>query len=265
VQIDRKDLELHLARISCRSQIKEAVFSGAFATAAITPDMLLLVIAPGLNGVDSLEQEIGLADLEKLRTACRLFTDAGEEVGAAADVSVVDNVLVIQNQRGRSRLVTALPKTIATRVAPETVKSLEAQIGDQAIPLTRETIDDVRDAFAGLKAEEVTVEVGPKGGMIRIGGANSDQAELDLEDLKAPEAYELTFSGHLIDVLTTITDEDATLLLAGSGKLIAIRDGEYSYLISPRAPSADNKAAPKKDAKAAPKKGGKKAAAAAAR
>ena len=69
MQIDRKDLELHLHRISCRGQIKEAVFSDAFATAAITPDMLLLVIAPGLNGVDALPQEIGLADLEKLRTA----------------------------------------------------------------------------------------------------------------------------------------------------------------------------------------------------
>lgn len=259
MQIDRKDLELHLNRISCRGQIKEAVFSGAFATTAITPDMLLLVIAPGLDGVDDLPQEIGLADLEKLRTACRLFTDAGEEVGAAADVSIVDNNLVIQNQRGRSRLVTAAAKTIATRVSPDTVKALQEQVGDLSIPLTRETIEDVRDAFAGLKAEEIELSVGPDGGQIRIGGPNSDQAELPLPDLKSPEEYALTFSGHLIDVLTTVTDEDATLLLAGPGKLITIRDGDYNYMLSPRAPSADNKAKPKKaDAKGATKKGGKK-------
>lgn len=259
MRIDRKDLELHLRRISCGGQIKEAVFNGAFATAAITPDMLLLVTAPGLNGADPLPQEIGLADLEKLRTACRLFTDAGEEVGAAAEIDVVDNVLVIQNQRGRSRLVTAAPKTIATRVVPETVKALEGQIGTLSVPLTRETIEDVRDAFAGLKAEEVTLTVGPEGGQIRIGGENSDQAELELPDLKAPEQYDLTFSAHLIDVLTTVTEEDATVVLSGPGKLIAIRDGEYNYLLSPRAPSVEKKAgAPKKaTAKAATK--GKKA------
>lgn len=257
MHIDRKDLALHLHRISCRGQIKEAVFSGAFATAAITPDMLLLVIAPGLNGVDPLPQEIGLADLEKLVTACRLFTDQGEEVGAEAEIDVVDNVLVIQNQRGRSRLITGAPKTIATRVAPETVKALEGQIGTLSVPLTRESIEDVRDAFSGLKAEEVTLTVGPEGGLICIGVPNSDQAELPLPDLKAPEQYDLTFSAHLIDVLSTVTDEDAVVVLAGPGKLIAIRDGEYSYLLSPRAPSAENKAAASKKSAAA-KKGGKK-------
>ena len=264
MNIDRKDLELHLHRIACRGQINEVVFNGAFATAAITPDMLLLVIAPGLNGVDPLPQEVGIADLEKLLTACQLFTDAGEEVGAEADVSIVDNTLVIQNQRGRCRLLTAAPKTIATRVAAETVKALEAQVGTLVVPLTRAMIEDVRDAFAGLKAEEIELSVGPEGAQIRIGGPNSDLAELELPELKSPEAYALTFSGHLIDVLTTVTDEDATLLLAGPGKLITIRDGEYSYLLSPRAPSADNKAAkPSKvqSTKAAPKKGGKKAAA----
>lgn len=258
MNIDRKDLDLHLHRISCRGQIKEAVFGGAFATAAITPDMLLLVVAPGLNGVDPLPEEVGIADLEKLRIACRLFTDAGEEVGAAAEITIVDKVMVIQNQRGRSRLITALPKTIATRVPPETVKALEAQVGAVEVPLTRETIDDVRDAFAGLKAEEITLQVGPKGGMIRVGGANTDQAELELAELKAPEEYTLTFSDHLIDILTTVTDEDATLLLAGAGKLIAIRDGEYSYYLSPRAPSADNKAAAPKKSASTTKKGGKK-------
>jgi len=258
VQIDRKDLELHLNRISCRGQIKEAVFSGGFATTAITPDMNLLVIAPGLNGVDPLSEEIGLADLEKLRTACRLFTDAGEEVGAAAEVAIVDGVLVIQNQRGRSRLVTSAPKTIATRVAAETVGALKEQIGTQEVALAREIIDDVRDAFAGFEAEEVTLSVGPKGSRIRVGGANSDQAELELDGLKVPEQYDLTFAGHLIDVLTTITEEDATLLLAGAGKLIMIRDGEYSYLLSPRAPSAENKAAPKKSASTTKKVGKKK-------
>jgi len=262
MRIDRKDLEQHLFRLSCRGQIKEAVFSGGFATAAITPDMLLLVIAPGLNGVDNLPEEIGIADLERLRTACRLFTDAGEEVGAEAEVTVENGKLVIQNQRGRSRLRTALPKTIATRVAPETVKALQAQVGTTSVPLTREAIEDVRNAFAGLKAEELSLAVGPSGGMIRVGGENDDQAELTLPDLKSAETYELTFSGHLIDVLTTVTEEDATLLLAGPGKLITIQDGEYTYLLSPRQPSSENKAKAPAAKKGAAKKSKRAAAAA---
>lgn len=236
MKLKRELLVNHLARVICGGQISEAVFTGAFATEALTPDQLLLVSAPAIKGVSPLSEDIGLADLPKFVKALGVISGAGNE---AQDVtlSVEGHRLVIDEaHRGTLRLMTAQPKTIATHLEEKTVKALwkKAPTGD-GIPLTRALIEGLRSTFSLFKATEVEVFVGPEGGKIRVGNDNSDMAEFASEALVASEEYSLLFGEALVAVLATVTDfSSAVLKLGGPAKFICVEDSGYRYLLAPR-------------------------------
>lgn len=236
----------HLQRITCGGQVTEAVFTGAFATTAVTPDHCLMVIAPALPKTRVLVKKgesVGVAELGKLVRALGVLSGEGKE---AVDVEVkleAHRLVIDEEHRGVIRLMTAAPKTIGTaveeKVANQLVEKAPAS-GEGGIPLTRSLVEGIRSTFALLKATELELFVGPKGGKIRVGNDNSDTAEFASEDLKSDEEYTLLFGDHLVDVLGVVTNfNEAMMYLSGPETLIKIDDGGYQYFLSPRSKGED--------------------------
>lgn len=238
----REDLIDHLKRISCGGRIKQVIFSGAFQAAALTPDQLLLVVAPALDCDEELAAPIGVADLDLFVKALEMMPGSEEDIGV--DITVEDHRLVInETGRGSVRLLTAQPRTIETRVEQEIVDTLMKQVGGVMVPLTESLIASIKRAFAGLQATSVEIVAGLLAGHVRVGDDTSHFAEFPLPDLRSPDGeYRLNFGQHLINVLSTV-DTDATMYLGGAQKPVVVQDGEYNYLLSPRATgSAEKKA-----------------------
>lgn len=180
-------------------------------------------------------------------------------------------LIIDDKERGYQELIIAAPRTIATRIEGETVKTLLADApSGKSVPLTRSVVDGVRNAFGLLKAEEVQLVVGAKESKIIVGSERTDRAVYPI-DYKSKDEYTLLFGKHLVDVFSIISDySTASFNVGGEGKPILVQDGGYRYLLSPRIRSADeNKPAVKADADEEPgdeapakKRGGKKKAAA---
>lgn len=263
MKVRRASLVQHLQKIICNGQVTEAVFTDGFATQAFTPDQLLLVLAPSLPKVEPLEDEIGMADLATIIKAFGWTPGEGNET-IDVSVRVEDHRLVIdEEQQGAvHRLMTASPKTIGTRIEQSTVDKLlakEPKATGKGIQLTRALIEGIRNTYAGIKAAEVELVIGPKGGKVRVGNENGHYSEFESKDLKDKQSYSLLFGEHLVDVLGQITDYGtASLQLRGPKAFIVIKAGEYRYFLSPRAKSADEKDAVAEE-KPAKGKGGSKA------
>jgi len=252
VKIKRDALTRHLNRVACGGQVSEAVFTGAFATTALTLDHLLLVNAPELPGTEGLPGMVGVADLGKLIKGLAVLAGEGPEA-IDVEIRVEEHRLVIdEGHRGVIHLLTAAPKTIGTRLEPETVQKLMAKAPELppkakkkggapgVIPITQSLIVGVRNTFTLFKATEVELFVGPKGGKIRVGNDNSDIVEFASAELKAAAEYSLLFGEHFVDVFGVVTEfSEAFLLLGGPGEFIMIADGGYRYLLSPRSKGAD--------------------------
>lgn len=242
MRINRSKLIQHLSRLACSGQCTEVVFRDAFSANALTPDQLLLVSVPDLEGSEPLTAEIGVADLGLLTKALRLLPGEGN-TGIEVDVYVQDNRLIIDDGvRGVQRLLTAAPKTIGTRIEVETVDKLFATFDSVVeVPLPQGVLEGVCSAFALYKAEEVELSVSAAGVKIAVGTEKTHRAEFALSDTALMQSYSLLFGKHLVDVFAVITDfSSAKLCLSGPAKPILIEDGEYSYILSPRSRSADD-------------------------
>lgn len=242
MKVNRAQFIHHLERLACSGQVTEAVFSGAFGAAALTPDQLLLAVAPPVPAVEPLAEDIGVADLALFARALKLLTGEGN-TGIEVDVYVQDQRLVIDDgPRGVQHLLIAAPRTIGTRVEESTVEKLLAFTdGKEGVHLERSVLDGVAAAFSLYKADEVVLYVGPLGGKITVGAEHAHSAEFGLAELIAPVPYVLHFSRHLVDVFSVIHDfSNAMLYLGGAGRPITITDGGYRYMLSPRAVAAED-------------------------
>ncbi len=245
MKVNREKLVRHLQRISCGGQVGEAVFTGTFGTVALIPTHQLLVTAPSLPKTKVLfkkAEPAGIAELPKLMKALSVLAGTGNE---AVDVVLeMDGfrLVVDEGERGKLRLMTAKPKTIATFVEEETVKALLAKAPEEknGIALQRTLLDGIRNTFSLFKATEIELHVGPKGGKVRVGGDNADNAEFESDALKAEEEYILLFGEPLVDVLSVVTNfNEAMLYLGGPNNFILIDDGGYRYILNPNRKSAD--------------------------
>ena len=219
-RILREKLVDHLQRVSCGGLIKEVIFRDAFAADALTADHMLVVIAPDLDDVEPLESEVGVSDLKKLISALSFIGGDGDEA-ADVDISFQNHRLQIDESARNARvlLVTANPKTIATRVAPETVEKMLAKTEASdagTVTLGVDLIDDVRRVFSGLKADTVKLITGPNGGFIKVGSDNSDGAEFFSASLVSEQEVKLNFGEHLIKVFEIVSG-DVVLRLPGPG------------------------------------------------
>lgn len=247
MKVNRQKFLLHLSRLLCDGQATEVVFGGAFSSNALTPDQMLMVVAPDISGVEPLSEEIGVADVPTLISALKLLQGEGN-IGVEVNVYVEDNRIVINDgDRGVQRLLIAAPRTIATRIEQETVDAiLKDAPKDKSVALTRAIVDGVRGAFRLYKAEEIEIHVGPKGSKIVVGSERTHQAAFAV-DAKSKEEYVLIFGRHLVDVFGVISDySSAALRLGGPGKPILVEDGGFRYILSPRIRSADEVKAPVK-------------------
>lgn len=250
MKVTRAALRSHLDKIICGGQVNEAVFSDGFGVQALTPDLLLLILAPSIPGAESMKKEIGISDLPRLRRALGFVPAEEEGDEDTVELQLEDNRLVIEESgRGTLKIQTARPKTISTRPGADTVEKLMAQAPTgKGIRLTRSLIDGIRNTWAGFDVQEVEVFVGPKGGMVRVGNSEvGDFGEFPSKDLKAKQKYSLLFGAHFVNALEQVTDEKAELLLAGPGKFVIIKDGDYRFLLSPRVRGADEKRKKKPD------------------
>lgn len=244
-RILREKFVNHLQRIACGGMIKEVIFKGAFAADALTADHMLLVVAPDLDDVEELEGNVGIGDIKKLIAALGFIGGDGDEA-ADVDVSMQNGRLTIDESTRNARvlLVTANPKTIATRVEEATVAKLLDKI-EQAdagtVTLGVDLIDDVRRVFSGLKADTVKLITGPNGGFLKVGTENSDAAEFFSPALTSAQPYTLNFGEHLIQVFGIVSGDVVLRLPGPNSQTIAIEDEGFTYLISAKAQAATGK------------------------
>lgn len=246
MKIKREALIRHLQRIACGGQITDAVFSGAFATDAMSADHLLLVLAPGLAKTKVLwkkGEDAGIPDLDRLIRSLGVLSGTGNEA-LHVDIKMVAHHLVLDEEhRGLLSLITAAAKTISSRVDDsdrDKMLSLLPESGADSIPLTRPLVEGIRGTFSLIKAEEIELFVGPKGGKIVVGNSKADSAQFPSDELKAKAAYSLLFGEHLVHVLGIVSDfNNAALYLTGPDKLIMVDDGGYRYILAPRNKGAD--------------------------
>jgi len=246
MRIKREALIRHLQRIACGGQITDAVFTGAFKTDAMSPDHLLLVLAPGLPKTKALWKKgdsAGIPGLDRLIKALGVISGTGTE-SVNVEIRMENHRLVLDEEhRGLLRLITAAPKTIAAQVDAEVLKTLISKLPKleaNSIPLTRPLVEGIRATFSLFKAEEVELFVGPQGGKIQVGNSNADMAEFQSAELKAPTAYTLLFGEHFVSILGIVSNFDsAALYLTGPDKLTMVDDGGYRYILSPRSKGAD--------------------------
>jgi len=245
MKLNREGLIKHLQRISCGGQVDEVVFHDGFATAALTQDHLLCVIAPSIPKSDHLKEEIGVGRLGFFVKALGALSGVGND---AVEVSIKveeHRIILNEDERGKQKLLTANPSTIGTRIDEETQEKLLAASPDgDGIPLTRALVEGIQNTFALYKAEEVELHIGAKKGRYTVGNENSDVAEFPDKSLshggKKADDYSLLFGQHLIDVLGIISNySEASLVLGGPDTMILIRDGDYKYILSPRSKGAD--------------------------
>jgi hypothetical protein len=243
VKVNRSKFIQHLNRLACAGQVTEVVFTDAFAATALTPDQLLVVDIPAMDGAEPLEQEIGVANLDRFIKSLKLLPGEGN-TGVEVDIYTKDNRLVIDDgARGVQRLLTAAPKTIATRIEGATADKLfKAVPNGGTVNLSRSVLEGVCSAFSLYKAEEIEIQIGRIGGKIIVGTEKTDRAEFELE-VTSEEAYTLLFGKHLVDVFSIVTDFSSASLQLGGGakKPILVIDGDYTYMLSPRARSADER------------------------
>lgn len=246
MKLDRARLAQHLGRIMCGDQITEAVFTGAFATAAITPDEQLLVIAPALAKTKTLGKDpVGIAELKTFGQALQALAGEGDEAVSVEITLDEDNHELTIDEAHRGLIVwpTAAPRTVGTKIDDAVVKKLlDGVATEDALPLTRQLIEGITKTFKLFKATEIEITVGPSGGQIRVGGGNSKRSKFPYKELKAKKEHTLLFGAPLIAVLSVVTNyNEASLAFGGKeGKEHAfVRDGEYQYLVSSKARSKD--------------------------
>lgn len=248
MKINRNKFIQHLNRLACAGQVTEVVFYDGFAATALAPDRLLLVDVPEFDGAEPLEAEIGVANLDRFQKALRLLTGEGN-TGVEVDIYVKDNRLVIDDGgRGKQELLLAAPKLIATRIEGATADKMFQKIpAEQTIALTRGILEGVEAAYSLYKPEKIEIQVSRLGGKIFVGTDKTDRAQFDL-DVTSKTEYTLSFGKHLVDVFSVITDfSSAQLQLGGPDQPILVIDGEYTYMVSPRADGEKAKPAVKQE------------------
>ena len=272
MQVDPQRLADHLAGLYIRGAkgIETVLLRDRFTCVARTMDSSLLVAAPELEGVEPLPQEVGV-DLRTLIGTLWLpeFGERreGKWVGLPTDLSVTSGRLVIKTQESSGwihRLFLVQSSTVESHVDLTVAQRLFSQVPDgpgMLLNMSRTgvfsedawqwiQIDDaaVRPAELTktipalaelLRAREVILKVGPKGGIFYIerpDDINGDAtyiAEIH-HHLTAEQPYKLTFDVRpLVDVLGKLRHAtEPRIHLAGPRKpVLFTTDTGFRYLL----------------------------------
>lgn len=236
--IDKDRIVGHLKKLRCNGQIQEAIVVGAFSSAAVSASQELIVIVPGLDKVEPLSSEpVGVVDLE-------LFIRAlGSLSGDKGDIGIVfenNRIRAEQRHGGKMSFAVASPTTIGTRISAETQVQAVAFIEKGVeVALDQTTVNGVLETAKLLKAEEIQINVRVAGGNIFVGAEVSHNATFEVAKL-VPVVGTPDYTLHinaaiLLAVFEQITDyTQAKLILTGPDSMVAVREGGYIYIISPK-------------------------------
>lgn len=248
--INRKAMVDHLGKVYCNGQVKEAVFTEGFECAALNADHQLVVLAPGLKGVEPLPEPVGVIDVSLFKRALSSLAGDSDEVA----IDFEDNRIKLEQKHGgRIRLLTATVNLISSAMKPATVQKIRemfpvapppkkgkkaAPVVDGAVPLSETVIKGYLEQAGLIGPETVTLRVGKTGSVLVIGQESGHMGELDipakLDD--GEKSYELIFSAKLMtDVFKQLSDYTQTsLILTGPDSMAGIREGGYEYVLSPQ-------------------------------
>jgi hypothetical protein len=230
---DRNEVVAHLEKIRVGGQLNEVILSGSFEVAAIKQDQQLLVIAPPLK-TEPLPNPVGVDNLDLLIRALK----AGE--GREASISFEDRKIhVASKHAGRIKLVTMAPETIHTSIDPANLSKVTGLLEQYptSIPLSQAVVEGVINTFALLKAEDIYIQVKTTGVTIVVGHETSHNAEYDLNGAPgATQEFTLMLDGKIVtDVFKQLKDfTQSSLTLTTPNGLVAVREGAYTYIISPK-------------------------------
>lgn len=238
MKIERMKLVNHLRRIHCGGLIPQVALSGAFAASAAAPDNSALVITPGLEEAEELEEPIGVYDLGKLISALNLVSD--DEI----DVSINSRQRLVLGFNGaRVALVTVDPGITTTSASPDLVDAVveDANASGEGFEITPDVVNLVRDAGKLLsgqsrKEDNPAVVLLIKENVVgfRYGYSDQDQGIISLPGVTADYKEErLLFSDALLSVLGVVGD-DVRLWLGNQGGFTTLESGNYRYYMSTR-------------------------------
>jgi hypothetical protein len=234
VKIDRKKLTSHLEHIHCGGLLPDVVLSGQFQGLGVDLNKQVMVQTGPLEGAEPLANEIGVTNLG-------LLIEALED--DQVNLTVEDRAVVVSTHDRTFRLATSAPRVIGTRIEDHLMEKVSKLIPveSQWHPLEHRTVKGVRSAARALSAEVVTLAVKPTGSEIIVGDPRLNVAQFELPDFKAAEEYSILLSkDSLLPVLNQLSDfTKAEMTLTGPDSVIGIREGSFSYIISPD--KAENK------------------------
>lgn len=246
MKVKRAALSLHLKKISCNKQIEEAVFEGSFESSPVTEDRQLAIFAPPLEGAEPLAGELGIASISLLLDSLEVLKGDGNEA-EFVEIDVIEEggfqrLLIDEGYRGKLSLVTAHPSAVNSRVGEGGLEKVRKAMPEgDGIPLTGSLINNTVSVFKLFKAEEVELQLGPDGGKMIVGNSHSQMGSFPLPELKAASPFSVLLSRQFIDVISNVTNYAEAALILGDGPRspIVIRDGAYTFVLSPRVKPSD--------------------------
>lgn len=236
--LDRNRILQHLERISVNGQFSEVVLSGAFKCQAMSPgDQQLLVLADELKSVPPLAQEVGITDLSVLIKVIKSLAQETTEVA----IGFEETRIAVDTKHGtKFRIVAMSPNAVPTKVDDAYRTAIEGFLPSATwVPLPEVGVKEIVSSYGLLKSSEVQLNVSQVI-EVQIGQDVEHYAVHRLGELKTPpeQPYTLKLNARIFtDVLRLVSDftiAQLALVDIGSGnRFVAIREGSYTYVISP--------------------------------
>lgn len=235
--VERNRLINHLQRIAVGG-IKEAVVTGAFASAAKEPSVeSVFVLAAGLQGVEDLPKAIGLSNVDLIvKTLRKLPADVND-----VELKFEGSRLCIDSNGVEYRFVVLDPSATASRLDDAIVDAVLSFFPDSVWnPLPAAGAASLKETYDLLKSEEISFFVGETFA-VRVGEEVRDFAWLSFGTNPNPPKDKLTVSFNaktLSEVLGTIRNVDQAQFAVSNptpnnGRLLGIKEGSYCYILAP--------------------------------
>lgn len=229
--VERKKLVDHLEKIYCDGLLKDVVLTDRFGASGFSVPQDLLVIAGQRDWALPLAGELGVVNLELLIKILGI----GDDEKIAFDVT--EQHIVLETNERTIKLVTAAPRVIGSKVDPHIQEKVLGLIpADRKwIPLGFQLVKGIQEAISKLKAENVLFLCTPNGTKVVVGEERQNSVSFRFPDLVTAEEFKLTFPTTLINpVLNQISDfTKAEIMVIGPATIVPIREGDYTYIMSP--------------------------------
>lgn len=239
MNIERRVLIDHLSHIYTDGLLPDIVLSGQFQGVGASIDRQVLVITGPLEKSDPFSEAIGITNLGLLIKVLDSMED--DQIS----LSIEDRAIVAASHDRVFRLVTSAPRVIGTRI-DEAIQAKVLELVPPTAdwrPLEHRLVTGVLSAARILSAEVIKLSVSSAGGVMIVGDPRLNVGQFELPDLKSAVEYSLLLSASaLVPVFKQLVDfTKVQMTLTGPDSVIAIKEGSYTYVISPDRPETPKK------------------------